>query len=216
MKRQFSQRGSKMIIIDNIEQGTPEWFNLRLGIPTASNFKRIITSTGKAVSSTVSETFRNELLTQRITGKSEDNYQSEWMKRGNELEAEAFDYYHLLTQEPVKKVGFVYKDDGRLIGCSPDGLGENGGLEIKCPKGSTQVKYLLKNKCPSEYFPQVQGSIWVCDKDYWDFVSYHPDMQFFKIRVHRDDGFIKKLEYLAAEFIDKLLDSEKILKEDLK
>ena len=41
-----------MIILDH-EQGTEEWFAARLGKPSASNFSKLITATGKPSSSLV-------------------------------------------------------------------------------------------------------------------------------------------------------------------
>ena len=46
-----------MVLIHQVEQGTPEWFAVRLGIPTASNFAKIITSTGKVPSERIAAEF---------------------------------------------------------------------------------------------------------------------------------------------------------------
>ncbi len=189
-----------MIKLDCI-QGSPEWFQGRLGIPTASNFDRIITPTGK--SSTQAEGYMNRLLAEWLTGKTSDIEQSEWMKRGIEMEAEARDFYAFRHDVEVKQVGLVYQDDRRLVSCSPDGLLGEGGLEVKCPAPHTHVSYLL-NGFPSDYIPQVQGSMYVTGAPWWDFISYHPDMEPVIVRVKRDDAYIKTLDGLLIKFLAEM------------
>ena len=194
------------MIIHNVEQGTEEWLNLRLGVPTASRFKDIYTSTGKA--STSVTTYMHQLLAEPVAGKSIETYANKWMERGTEMEAEARGYYELIRDVEVEQVGFVLND---LAGCSPDGLTDRGGVEIKCPKAETHIKYLLGGKCPAEYFPQVQGCMWLCERQEWDFISYHPDLPQFILTVYRDDKWLdglkaelEKLHKKMNEFLEKL------------
>ena len=189
-----------MITLDCV-QGSDVWFQARLAIPTASNFDRVITPGGKP--STQSEGYMNRLLAEWLTGKASDIEQSEWMKRGIEMEAEARDYYAFRHDVEVKQVGLVYQDDRRLVSCSPDGLLDEGGLEVKCPAPHTHVSYLL-NGFPSDYIPQVQGSMYVTGRPWWDFISYHPDMEPVIVRVKRDDAYIKTLEGLLNKFLAEM------------
>lgn len=190
-----------MITVD-CEQGTPQWHDARRGIPTASCFNKIFTSQGKPATS--ASTYMDELLAAWFMGETE-NYTNEWMQRGTELEPEARGWYEFV-HGPVDQVGLVYLDDRKLISCSPDGLQESGGLEIKCPKASTHVNYMLSGKCPAQYVPQVQGNIWICEREWWDFLSYHPDSpNQFLIRVMRDDKYIKALSEAVESFVDKML-----------
>lgn len=148
------------MIIHNCEQNTPEWLQARLGILTASEFSKIVSSTGKA--STQAATYMNKLLAEWLSGKPEEDYTNGYMDRGHELEDEARDYLEFQTDLEIEKVGLVYANKRKLISASPDGLiGKDGGCEINCPIGSTQIKYLLANKLPGEYVPQVQGSLWI-------------------------------------------------------
>lgn len=187
-----------MIIVDH-EQGTPEWVAARLGIPTASNFKRILTATGKL--STSVDTYFYELLAERITKQPANDYTNEWMARGTELEPEARSTYEFIYDTQVEQVGFVYLDDRRHVGCSPDGLvGDDGTIEIKAPKASTHVKYLLDGKCPADYVPQVQGQLWITGRKFCDFMSYHPDCDPLFVRVLRDNDYIEAL----TKEVDKL------------
>jgi hypothetical protein len=53
--------------IHNVEQGTEEWFRLRLGMPSASKFKDLVTPKGKPSAS--GEKYMYELLAERLSGK---------------------------------------------------------------------------------------------------------------------------------------------------
>ncbi|NIT58389.1 MAG: exonuclease [Aliifodinibius sp.] len=193
------------MIIHDVEQGTPEWLALRLGIPTASEFAKIITSTGKA--STSANTYMHKLLGEWCAGKPEDTYSNDDIERGNLQEEEARDYYqfiHDLEDHQIEQVGFVTTDDG-LIGCSPDGLVmSNGGIEIKCPRMSGHVETILRGKPPTKYLPQIHGCMFVTERDYWDFISYHQYIEPFVIRVNRDDEYIKKMASALSDFNEKL------------
>ncbi len=128
------------------------------------------------------------------------------MERGIEMEAEARAWYAMAQDQDVEQVGFVWLDDRVQVGCSPDGLvGEHGGLEIKCPAPHTHVGYLLEQKLPTDYIPQVQGSMWVCDRQWWDFLSYCPGIEPLVIRVERDEEYIDKLAGLLDKFLAELL-----------
>jgi putative phage-type endonuclease len=180
-----------MIIHDTIEQGTPEWHELRAGVPTASNFGKIIDSKGKKSSSYKGYFYK--LVGERLLGRTEEGFKNEWMERGNELESEARELYEFISG-PVTQVGFVSVDDP-ICGCSPDGLvGEDGGIEIKCPSLSVHMKYLMSGRLPAEYHRQVHGSMYVTGRDWWDFMSYYPGLDPFILRVHKDQEFNEMLE----------------------
>jgi len=74
------------------------------------------------------------------------------------------------------------------------------GLEIKCPMLKTHLKYFLDKKLPTEYFCQVQGSMYITGFDTWDFMSYFPGLKPFIITVERNEGFISKLDEALDEF----------------
>jgi len=185
--------------IINVEQGTDEWLRARLGVPTASCYSKLITTQGKR--STQAESYINELIGQRITGEIPETFKSEAMERGNELEPQARAYYELMTDNEVEEAGLIINDIG--AGCSPDGLiGEDGGLEIKCPKLSTHIGYLRAGKLPSKYMQQVQGCMYITNRDWWDFMSFHPDVESMIIRVYRDEEFIIALHNTLKETIE--------------
>lgn len=182
--------------INNHIQGTDEWLDSRLGRPTASNFSKLITPTGKRSSS--ADGYINDLIAQKITGEIPEFYKSEAMARGNELEPAAKTTYEFYKEVDVVEVGLCLHDDYEC-GCSPDGLvGDRGGIEIKCPLPGTHISYLRDGVMPTKYIPQVQGCLWITDREWWDFMSFHPSMEDLIVRVHRDDEYIKKL---SAEVI---------------
>ena len=160
-----------MKIID-IEQGTPEWFALRIGNPGASSFNKIVTSTGK--SSTQRQAYLYQLAGEIITGQKADTYQNHHMTRGIELETEARETFCFITDQDVSQCGLVYPDHTDDYHCSPDGLLKDSGLEIKCPSLSVATEYLHKNTLPTEYVIQVQGSMMVTGLTHWYFMSYFP------------------------------------------
>tara|TARA_R110002167_G_scaffold269400_1_gene475966 strand:+ start:969 stop:1577 length:609 start_codon:yes stop_codon:yes gene_type:complete len=183
-----------MIILDH-QQGTEEWFAARLGKPSASNFGKLITATGKPSSS--SDGYINQLIAERLTGKSEPFYVNEHMARGTELEPEAREAYEFITGYSVTEHGFIL-DDSKEFGCSPDGIieffEENAGIEIKCPAATTMVKYLRDPQAlVKAYYQQIQGCLWVTNSQWWDAFAYHPEMPHVLVRVERDEEFITKL-----------------------
>jgi len=187
--------------IINCEQGTQEWFKSRAGIPSASNFDKIITSKGE--SSKQAEKYMFRLAGERITGMTEETYQNLAMQRGVELESEARSYYELTTGQTVEQVGFCIHE-GRF-GCSPDGMiGDDGLIEIKCPQMATHVGYLLNGKVPTDYFQQTQGQLLVTGRKWLDFISYYPCMKPLVVRIERDDGFLHKLEIKLKVFVKQL------------
>lgn len=185
-----------MIILTD-EQGSPEWLASRLGRPSASNFGRLVTGSGKPSSS--AESYINEMIAERLTGRSKPFYTNEHMERGNALEPEAREAYEFITEFEVVETGFILHDSEEF-GCSPDGLvAEQGGLEIKCPSDSVHVSYLRAGKVPAKYYQQVQGCLWVTGREWWDFMSYHPEMPHLLVRAHRNEKYIEAM----AEQVEK-------------
>ena len=78
------------------------------------------------------------------------------------------------------------------------------GLELKCPAPHTHVAYLARGKCPADYVPQVQGCMWICELDQWDFVSFHPDMPPLLVTVERNEAFIDELQMLLGQLHEKI------------
>ena len=180
-----------MITVDCV-QGTPEWFAARCGIPSASNFDKIVTSAGAP--SKQAEKYMYQLAAERVTGRTEESYSNAAMERGKETEAEARALYEMLRDVKVEQVGVCYPDEKKLCAASPDGLvAKDGLIEIKCPLIYTHVQYLLDGVLPTDYFQQTQGQLYVTGRKWVDFISYYPVIKPFIIRCVRDEKFIKAL-----------------------
>lgn len=195
-----------MIVVD-LEQGSDEWFKEKLGKPSASNINKIITSTGKK--STQRESYRNELVGERITGRRDETFTNAAMEQGNTREEESRKYYSLMKDGDIENVGVVYKDEDRKFLCSPDAIVRvkgkvRNGLELKNVLQKTQVKRLDKGVVPTEYVLQIQFSLFVTGLDRWDFCSYCPDMPPFIIQVGRDEKLIKLIETEVNSFCDEI------------
>ena len=189
--------------IFDCEQGTPEWNNVRCGLPTSSNFDKIVTADGKP--SKQREKYLYTVAGEKVSGIKEDTFQSFAMTKGIEKEAEARNYYKLHHDVEVQEVGFCLADNG-LYGCSPDGLvGKDGGLEVKCPLIHTHVSYMIKGKLLEDYFQQAQGSLFVTGRKWWDIMSYYAGLKPVIIRVTPDKAFHKALE-IELELFCKELD----------
>ncbi len=200
-----------MSVLVEVEQRSDEWLKLRCGVATASCFDKIITpATGKASASAVA--YRRELLAEWLMGEPVSIKESGWMQRGTEMEPEARAFYEFEADAEVTEAGFVFLDERRQIGCSPDGLvGDDGLIEIKCPAPHTHVGYLIDAKLPTAYIPQVQGALWVTGRQWCDFVSYSDTMESLIVRVRRDEGYIAKMAVLIEAFVATMLQEREIL-----
>jgi predicted phage-related endonuclease len=191
------------MITDKATQGTKEWREARGGIPTASAFDRIITTKGEP--SKQRQKYMYALAAERIAGVTENGYESEAMKRGKEMEAEARAMYELMTGLTVEQVGVCYPNEEKPYGCSPDGLvGKDGCLEIKSPTSPVHVGYLLNGTLPVDYFQQVQGQLLVTGRKWCDFFSYYPALPPLLIRVKPDEKFLKALMIELEVFCKEL------------
>ena len=204
-----------MIVLD-IEQYQEEWWSARRGVPTASMFAKIVTSTGKKSATFNDEAYR--LASEIITGSCTQSEPNDAMKRGTDLEPQAREFYELVTGSEVSQPGIVYRDNNLDCACSPDGfIGRIGGLEIKCPLPSTHTEYLHCGVLPTKYKPQVFGSLWVCDEiEWWDFMSYHPDMDPLIIRVDRDSDGYSQYSNALCKYMPEFIKQVKQIVKDLK
>ena len=195
------------LITLDCEQGTEEWLTARLGIPTATGIENIVTPTGKKSSSQIK--YMSELIEESILGLQDSGYKSAFMERGNQLEPLARSAYEFLTGNAVKQVGGVYLNEKKELMVSPDGLIPElkKGLEIKCPKMSTHIQYIINSGVPSEYVIQVQANLWVTGYKTWDFVSYCPEYQkqpFYLFTVERDEKLMAAFDKEIPAFIKTL------------
>ena len=177
---------------------------MRAGIPTASNFSKIMTP-GKKKSGQ-RDGYMNLLLAERILHRPIETFTSEWMARGSEIEEKAVHSYEFQHDCETERIGFVTTDDGS-IGCSPDRfiIGQNGLLQVKAPSPQVHVSYLLAaNGAGDEYKVQLQSEIWICEKEFNEVLSFHPEMPDALFRVYRDESFITELAANVLSFAREL------------
>lgn len=191
-----------MIQIHDCEQNSPEWFEARRGIPTASEFSTILASGKGGGESLTRRTYLRKLAGEIITGECAENYSNANMERGKTVEAEARERYAFDRDVDPQLVGFVRNGQ---MGCSPDSfVDDDGGLEIKTAFPHIQIDRLLRNDLPPEHKAQVQGTLMVTERTWWDFCSYWPKMPRLIVRVQRDEPYIANLRGEIARFNDEL------------
>lgn len=191
------------MIIHDVRQGSTEWNELRAGIPTSSQFHRILTAGGKK--SEQRDIYKFTLLAERMLGKPLEPYKSLPMQHGSRTEAEAADWYELQRDVTTEVVGFVTNDEG-TIGCSPDRFveeasGRQGTVEFKCPEAWTHVSYLLRQGgAYDKYKIQCNGQLWICVRDFTDIMSYYSGLPEALHRIERDEKFLRLLAEAVMEF----------------
>lgn len=192
-----------MPIIIDCEQRSEEWFAACCGNVGASSIDKIITTKGEP--SKQRTEYMMTLAAERITGKQEVGYVNQAMLNGIEREAEARALFEMAHGVEIKQVGLIYKDDRKLCHCSPDGLiGEVEGFEVKNPLSRTHIKYLLSGALPTEYFCQVQFSLYVAERQVWHFMSHYPGLKPLIIPCYRDEKWIDKCEKELNAFNEEL------------
>lgn len=194
-------------IID-CEQGTDAWHQARAGVVTASEVDCVM---AKGQGKTRDQYLRIKAA-EIITGKAAERKfkGNEHTERGKEQEAEARRLYEITKDVQVTQVGFLKRGK---IGCSPDFLvGEEGGGELKCVLPETLLDYIMKGEVPSEYIKQIQCSLMVSKRKWWDFMAYSPGLPPFIRRCTLDvdltnrmktecDAFMIEAEALAQRII---------------
>lgn len=189
-----------IVQIHEMEQGTPEWFAIRAGIPTASEFDAVMAKGVKGAPSKTRRTYLLKTVGERLTGQPGDSYSNAHMERGRLMEAEALAAYCLLTDAEVIRVGFILDAELRA-GCSPDALvGDDGMVEIKTKLPHLQLALLLDGDMPSEHVAQVQGALAISGRSWCDFVSYWPGLPIFIKRIERDEDYIAELRVAIQAF----------------
>lgn len=190
------------MILHKVEQGTPAWLELRLGIPTASEFDAIISPLWKVRTGEGVKTYLYRKIVEKVCRHLDEDFGGGFaMEQGSILEHEATPWFEFTHDMQIQRVGFCTTDDGR-VGCSPDGLiGEDGGIEIKCPLPHTHLKYLMAGTLPPEYAAQVHGSMFVTGRSWWKFVSYSRKFPALVLHVERDEKIIEAMREALDGFL---------------
>lgn len=184
------------MIVHDVEQGTQQWLDLHIGIPTCSRFAKLVMPK-KRKPSTQRDGLVNQLVAEWMLGQVvNEDLVTQFMQRGLTLEGKARDWYAYENDLDVQQVGFATLDDG-TAGGSPDGLiGTEGGLEVKLPSPKVHVAYLRQpGLLVDDYFAQVQGYLWIWERHWWDIIAWNGPAGFPTVtqRVERDEGYIAAL-----------------------
>jgi putative phage-type endonuclease len=196
-----------MATLVNAEQRSDEWFKARLGKATASRFNDVMARTRNGYGAQ-RKNYMAELVTQRLTGNIPETFTSAAMQWGTDNEPLARLAYQLETGNEATETGF-WVHEIIPAGASPDGfVNDNGLLEIKCPNSATHLETLQKKELPYQYKAQVQGQLWITEKEWCDFVSFDPRLpenaQMIVIRIERDEAYIKELEDELVQFLTEV------------
>jgi hypothetical protein len=194
-------------------QRTPEWYAARVGRLTGSCAADAIAFRKTDKKETADRAkLRLSLVAERLTGRAldDDAFVTKELQRGVELEEDAGIAYEAKTGLLVRWSGFL-SHNALMVGCSLDGyVGEDitGIVEIKCPKSTTHLSYLLGTGLPEEYTAQVTHNLWVSEALWCDFVSFDdrfidPKLRLFVHRVYSDEvdiaGYAEKAKAFLGE-----------------
>lgn len=189
--------------IHNCVQQSVEWMIARSGIVTASELDALITPLWKVRTGDGVLTYQAQKLAEQWIGGPLPSIQGVFdMEQGKILEEEAIPFYTLETGEVVQQVGFITTDDD-MAGCSPDGLiGDDCGIEIKCPNITNHLRYLLENELPKQYAAQVHGSMYVTGRPRWKFMSYRRNFPPLILTIERDEEIQEKIKEALDVFYE--------------
>jgi len=197
-----------------MEQRTEAWFADRLGKVTASRVADVIAKTKSGYSATRAN-YMAQLICERLTGKQAESYTNSDMERGVELEPIARAMYEMHTDSTVSEVGFISHPKIDMTGASPDGLVDDGLIEIKCTRSGSHLEYVLAGVVPEKYKPQMAWQCLCTERTWCDFVSYNQDfpehLQLFVVRFTPDKEYMAMLEDEVTKFLHELDDKLKRL-----
>jgi len=187
-----------------MDQRSVEWHQARLGHATGSRASDIIA--GKDTQAR--KGYITQLVTERLTGMSQDFYTNADMQRGIEVEPVARAAYQA-SNELVDEVGFIKHQTILWFGASPDGLVGNDGLvEIKCPRSTNHLEYIQAKKPPQKYVPQMLAQLSCTGRKWVDFVSFDnrfPEhLQLFVVRFEPSAEELEKFESKVKEFLSEV------------
>jgi putative phage-type endonuclease len=172
-------------------QGSQEWIDCRVGKVTASRVGAVFTQPRKgSLVSKVREAYLADLLAERLTGKPsvpDYAYGEEAKSWGTQTEPFALAAYETREGYHTALAGFIDHPRIPMSGASPDGLvGDDGGVEIKCPNTATHLETIRKGKIPTPYIQQMRWNMCCTGRSWWDFVSFDPRVvgeQYFCLRL---------------------------------
>lgn len=191
-----------MMHIFNCEQGTPEWYAVRSGIPTASMFSTVMAKGRSGGESATRRTYMLKLAGEILTGEPAETFSNAHTERGKVMEEDARNWYAFNQDVEPERVGFIINGPK---GCSPDSLiGADGMVEFKTALPHILIEKLLKNEFSPEHKAQCQGALWVAEREWIDLVTYWPRLPPLRVRAFRDEVYIAAMSKAVDEFNEEL------------
>jgi hypothetical protein len=182
-----------MIKYHNVEQGTDEWFDLRVCKMTASK-AGTIQAQGKGL-----ETYIKRLLAEKYSISQRENYSNSHIQRGIELEPFARKHYEEIHGVEIVEYGFVTNSKYKNVGVSPDGKikGEKGLVEFKAPNDEKYFSMIVDDLPPdNDYIWQCQMQMLVMEHDFAILCNYNPNFKnipMLELKIEKDEEKQEKL-----------------------
>ena len=193
-----------------VDQQTEAWDALR-DRPTASEFGQFCTPARGDYSSQAGA-YAAKVVAKRL-GVYTEPPPTFWMEWGIEHEPNARLAYTAQTGREVQEVGFIVPDGTDAYGGSPDGLvGDDGLLEIKCPKPETLISYHAAGVMPAQYKPQVQGLLLISGRAWCDFYAFHPELTPFIVRICPDEKYQAKIAGGLLQLLEEITRIETLVR----
>ena len=188
-------------LLPDVAQRSDEWYAQRRGIVTASAVGKLLTPTLKVADNDTSRGLTLTLAAERISGETEDGPLTSDMIRGIEMEPFARGKYAEVRTD-VAEIGFMKRaEKDWTLGYSPDGLvGDNGLIEIKCPRAKQHVATILADAVPAQYMPQLQAALLVSGRKWIDYVSFVGGLPLFVKRVEPDPAWFAAITAACVAF----------------
>lgn len=194
---------SKIKYYYDIEQGTQKWLDIRIGRVGGSESEPLSVK-GKSASGLGVSVWKlmHKKIYELIMNETLDNdFISEAMQRGTDLEPFARDEYEVSSFNKVNQCGYIINTDFKYAGYSPDGLiGEEGMLEIKCPLHVEYIRSICEKEIPKNYYAQMQWGLLLSDRKWCDYVVYNPDFNLKKIQIQRVERDEKVLNTMKSNY----------------
>lgn len=193
---------SKIEIFD-FPQKSPEWYEVRKGLVTASMFGTVMAKGKGGGDSKTRDSYMRKLAGETLSGIPMETYSNDDMERGVEQEPELRARYSFMHDADIIPVGFIKSGNK---GCSPDGLiNDDGMVEFKSSAPHVMIEILLANEVPAKHLPQCHGGLWIAERQWVDLViGSSPKMPLFVRRIHRDENYIRQIAGAVADFNGEL------------
>ncbi len=184
-----------------VQQRTPEWFELRVGKITGSRIGSVL-----GVNPYKSRTELLQEMALEMNGVSSDFKGNEATRHGELHEPVAISAYQQETGYTVNEQGIILHSEYNFLAYSPDGLvttgsGEDRLLEIKCPYSNR-----IPRQIPAYYKAQVQLGMEVMNLDECDFY-YWTKNRTLLLTGRRSEGWFGSILPQLIEFHEELIEA---------